>query len=95
MTYNPDAENQGAQHLFDGFTPERLPDLYAWLSRRNIDANVTPHSLILGLLDADAAGVGPAPGTQPDVYALAALGRAERVVAPVVEPPQRPWWRFF
>lgn len=91
MTYNPDEGNQDAQFLFDAFTPERLPDLYAWLSRRNIDANVAPHNLIRRLIDEDAAGVGPAPGDAPDPFALAALGRAARVE--LTPSPRRPWWR--
>lgn len=44
--YDPSVPNQHAQLLFDNWTEGHLPDLYAWLSNRNIDANVTPHDSI-------------------------------------------------
>lgn len=51
--YDPTAANQHAQLLFDSVDAARLPDLYDWLSRKNIDANVAPHAEILEQFNAD------------------------------------------
>lgn len=45
-TYDPSAVNQHAQLLFDNWKEGELPDLYEWLSRKNIDANKHPHDQI-------------------------------------------------
>lgn len=49
--YDPAASNQHAQLLFDSYPPALLPALYAWLSEKNIDANVMPHAAILALIE--------------------------------------------
>lgn len=51
--YNPSATDQHAQLLFDNWEEGELGDLYSWLSNRNIDANVTPHTQIKELYIAD------------------------------------------
>ncbi len=49
--YDPTAPDQHAQHLFDSAdNPKALPALHAWLSGRNVDANVTPHAEIRRML---------------------------------------------
>lgn len=53
--YDPEQKNQHAQLLFDNWSEGDLPDLYQWLSERNIDANVTPHAQITELYIADNA----------------------------------------
>lgn len=44
--YDPSVPYQHAQLLFDHWTHSDLEDLYAWLSRRNFDANVLSHKTI-------------------------------------------------
>lgn len=42
--------NTHAQQLFDTWPPTLLPALHAWLSYKNIDANVMPHTAIVALI---------------------------------------------
>lgn len=51
--YDPSAPDQHAQFLFDNWKSGDLGDLYAWLSSYNIDANITPHSEITTMYEAD------------------------------------------
>ena len=54
--YDPSLPDQHAQLLFDSWKDQKaLPNLYGWLSARNVDANVTPHKTINEMLDADVA----------------------------------------
>lgn len=68
--YDPTLPNQHASELFDRWHPEALPALYEWLSAKNIDANVMPHSAIAALIQ----------HTEDDV------SRAARVTVQGVDP---------
>lgn len=55
--YDPSLPNQHAQLLFDSWKSGDLPDLYDWLSRKNIDANVETHEYITNKYEAEHAEV--------------------------------------
>jgi hypothetical protein len=53
--YDPAQPGQHAQWLFNHWQEGPVEELYDWLSRRNIDANVAPHAEITRLYRADVA----------------------------------------
>jgi hypothetical protein len=64
--YDPSAANQHAQHLFNEWQDGPLSELYAWLSEKNIDANVTPHAEVKRVWRAEQdAAVADADATPP------------------------------